>query len=355
MREKMIRVLFPNWVDDHNYNAQSLNAREIALRLDPRRFLSTLFYQRSPDPRLHDHPSIELIRVPPRLGTLKMLAKALTGFDLIFRANMTRFTYLFFHIPERLRRGTAVVDWLEGYESNTRHVTPQWRKYADFIQPRVTRRVAITEYVARKHLEDRGHRAMGIIPVGVDTGLFTPPPKRSREIPVVLFIGTLIARKNPHLVLVAARRFPHVRFIMVGEKRGSLYLRFQRLMDHWNLGNVTLLNPMPQNKLVELMHGSDILFHPSKSEGFPKVVLEGAATGLPAIISGHYEAPAVVDGTTGFQVRRLNEMLNYLELLIENRALRSRMGEAAVKHAQQFDWSLIVRRWEQVFQGIVAE
>jgi glycosyltransferase involved in cell wall biosynthesis len=355
MSKEKIRILFTNWVDVDNFNAQSLNAREIALRLDHRLFHSTLFYKKSPDPRLLNRLSIQLVRVPPRLGTLKMLVRASMGYDIIFRANVILFTYLFLQVPEIFRRGTTIVDWLEGYDPHAhKELSARCLKYSKFIQPRIKHRIGITEYIARRHLEGSGLPCEGIIPVGVDTRSFTPSPHRSNEVPVVLCVGPLIARKNPHVVLMAARRFRSTRFIIVGEKRGSFHLRLDSLMKKWKLTNVTFLDPMPQSDLVRLMHQSDILFHPSRSEGFPKVVLEGAATGLPGLMFDHYEAPAVLDNVTGFQVKTFEELLGRLELLIEDQSLRKRMGTAAVEHVRQFDWDFVVKRWEEVFQRLAA-
>lgn len=353
MGHKQIRILFSNFVDTDNFNAQSLNAREMALRLDPQRFHAMLFYQKQPDPRLTKHASVTLTRIPTRLGTFRMLVRAFKRCDIIFRANPDRFTYFFLHIPEALRQSTTIIDWLEGYDPKAREeVPPQSAKYSDFIQPRVKHRIGITEYVARRYLEDCGLPSEGIIPVGVDTQFFAPPLHRSNEAPIVLFVGPLIARKNPHVVLMAAKRFRNARFIIVGEKRGSFYLRLHSLTNKWRLTNVTFLDPMPQGNLRRLMQQSDILFHPSRSEGLPKVVLEGAATGLPAVILDHYKAPAVLDEVTGFQVKTVRELINRLEMLIENRSLRQRMGSAAVDHARQFDWSIVVKCWEKVFQSI---
>ena len=64
-----VRVLFLVGVDTDNTNAQSLNAREIALRLDPERFQSILWFEREPDPRLRDRTAIRLLKLPSRAKT----------------------------------------------------------------------------------------------------------------------------------------------------------------------------------------------------------------------------------------------------------------------------------------------
>lgn len=86
MAQPKIKILFSNFVDADNHNAQSLNAREIALRLNPQQFQVTLLYQHTPDPRLLNKEWIRLVRLPTRLGTLTMLRQALAQ-DIVFRAN----------------------------------------------------------------------------------------------------------------------------------------------------------------------------------------------------------------------------------------------------------------------------
>ena len=50
MRKQKIRVLFLNFADMDNYHAQNLNAREIALRLDPECFQVTMLVAGLPGP-----------------------------------------------------------------------------------------------------------------------------------------------------------------------------------------------------------------------------------------------------------------------------------------------------------------
>lgn len=351
-----IRILFTNFVDADNFNAQSLNAREIALRLDPKLFHSTLFYERSPDSRLLGRRSVQLIKIPPRLGTLRMLAETLKGYNIVFRANLIRFTYLYLHVPKSFRPRTTIVDWLEGYSpSYSNELDPKALKYYNFIQSRIQDRISITYYVARKSLESFGFQSRGIIPVGVDTRFFVPPPNRQNTVPVVLFVGHLIERKGPQYVVKAAQHFPNVRFVLVGDQRGDFYPTLCSMVKESRLENVVFEAPMNREGLVQLMQSSDLLLHPSFAEGLPKVVLEAAATGLPAIIFDQYQAPAVIDGATGFQVRAFEEMVDRLRLLIHDRDLRLKMGAEAVKHVKQFDWAVVVKQWEEVFQEAVTE
>jgi glycosyltransferase involved in cell wall biosynthesis len=354
LKNHRIRVLFTNLVDTYNYNAQSLNVREIALRLDPERFQSTLFYERTPDPRLVNVPYIRLIKIPPRLGTFRMLAELIRGQDILFRANLIRFTYLYLMLPKMLRKRSTIVEWEEG-PSRPHSIwdgAAALEKRFKFVQARISHRVSMTSWVAETNLQDYGLKTERLIPVGVDTRMFTPPASRDNPAPIVLFVGTLIKRKGPHVVLMAAKRFHEAKFVLVGARRGDFYLTLMRLIKKWNLTNVEILDPLPHSELAKLMQKSDIMLHPSKVEGMPKILLEGGATGLPGLVFDYYHTPSVVDGVNGFQVRDYAELMEKLGMLIENRDLRQRMGQQAITSAKEFDWDVIVRQWEDLFKEV---
>jgi glycosyltransferase involved in cell wall biosynthesis len=128
----------------------------------------------------------------------------------------------------------------------------------------------------------------------------------------------------------------------------------QRRIDQSGLKNVTLEGPKTQSQMLDIMRESDILLLPSRLEGIPKVTLEASATGLPCIVFRDYETPSVVDGVTGFQVRSVEDMMRALGVLITDRALRERMGTAARKHIEQFDWDRVSRQWQSAYLEIAA-
>ena len=349
-----LRILFTHFVDGDNYNAQSLNIREIARRLDPGRFVCTFFFLRNPDPRLVPLPHARLLRIPARLGSLVMVKEALRGHDLLFSPGLdSRFCQLYFQIPKVFRKPTRTIYWIEGgagkcEEEWVRDVRRRFDRYASQMEYFV----GITEAVARASRERYGILAREIIPVGVDTQVFSPVRRPLERKISVLFVGHLIERKKPQLILEAARSFPQAFFRLVGRTRDNFLgiLRAQAAANR--LGNVEFFEPMPQRALAELMHESDILLHPSQTEGMPKVVLEASATGMPAIIFNTYGAPVVMDGVTGYQVSTTEEMLDRLGRLIESPDRRHRLGEAAAEHAKQFEWEIVARRWEDILTRV---
>src|SRR6202165_2789366 len=173
-RTRVIRILFNVRADAENYNAQSLNAREIALRLDAAHFESTLFFERSPDTRLL-REGIRTVKLPRRCKTIRILREMLGRYDFVVYIDLSPSSYSYLHLPRFLRRFTRSVLCIEGTSGNLDGVSTVVRKYADYVLRKADVRTAISQYVAREVQDLWGIKTDFIIPVGVDTKVFCPP------------------------------------------------------------------------------------------------------------------------------------------------------------------------------------
>jgi glycosyltransferase involved in cell wall biosynthesis len=349
-----LRVLFLPPVDADNTNAQSLNVREIVLRLHPERIESTLWYEREPDRRLRERPGIRLLRLPARRKTLRILREMLSGYDLIAYMDYSPACYLFLHIPRMLRGRTKAVLHAEGTSASLVSPPRLLRFLYRGILPRCDEYSGITEFVAKATAATAGRDVRYILPVGVNGRFYTSPPRKENHVPGVLFVGTVIERKGPQLLLQAAMRFPQANFRIVGATRNGFSRTIQQKISELKLQNLVLDGPKSQAEVREIMWQSDIFVLPSRFEGMPKVTLEAAASGLPCIVFRDYQTPSVIDGLTGFQVGTEEEMLARLGQLLQDSDLRTRMGRSAREHALKFDWDTVAPQWENAYLRIAA-
>lgn len=115
----------------------------------------------------------------------------------------------------------------------------------------------------------------------------------------------------------------------------------------WRLGD-TLRLLGHRDDLPTLIGAMDVLVLPSHREGFPRVLMEAAATGLPTVatdIRGCREA--VVDGVTGSLVplRDPGALAQAILRMLGDPALRDRYGAAARKLAEErFDQRMVFER-----------
>jgi D-inositol-3-phosphate glycosyltransferase len=121
---------------------------------------------------------------------------------------------------------------------------------------------------------------------GIDIERFHPPTPAERAraqqnlgIPeskrIVLFVGRLVEKKGVGLFLEVARRLHSYHFLMVGD--GPIRPT--------GINNLTWLPFVPPERMEIVYQAADVLLLPSYSEGFPLVVLEAMAAGLPVIVS----------------------------------------------------------------------
>ena len=355
MRRDLIRILFNVFADTHQINAQSLNAREIALRLDSRRFRSTLFFAREPDPRLANRPGVTTKKVPPRGGSLFIAREMILG----------RYDFIFYFYPGR---ASSIYGYLGDWHAKTVLITPvegsaqqilatpvRDREGLLGILRRSRHRFAITSHIAATMSTVFGINGFEVIPVGVDPTYFLPVDRSSHGLPLkVLFVGSMQPRKEAAVVLDLADSFRQepIEFHLVGGPIGDrkyldglLAEKKRRQLEH-----VVFHGVLSQEGIRDWMGRCDVLILPSRLEGLPKVTLEAAATAMPSVVFRDYQTPSVVDGITGFQVDTVRAASERLSSLLEDPVLRLRLGNGAREHALQFDWNLVAKQWETAFE-----
>lgn len=146
--------------------------------------------------------------------------------------------------------------------------------------------IFISRAVMTEFQHTRYKRLPLFCPNGVDSEIFTyqdaQARMRHRELlgvkgQVALFVGRFTEKKGLESIRFAARSLPRITFLLVGD--GIIR------PDSWGLANVRVQPPVSQSELVRYYGAADVLLLPSVGEGFPLVVQEAMACGLPCLIS----------------------------------------------------------------------
>ena len=180
---------------------------------------------------------------------------------------------------------------------------------------------------------------------GVDTSRFRPDAaaraeiRSALEIPadalVYLFLGRVTRDKG---VLDLARAFATAGadigyLVFVGPDEQGLQPEIERLCD----AQRARLRFVPYTAAPErYLASADVLCLPSYREGFGTSIIEGAATGIPALASGIYGiSDAVVDGVTGLlhPPGAVDAIAGGMRRLAQDSNLRGQLGGAAHQRA----------------------
>lgn len=148
------------------------------------------------------------------------------------------------------------------------------------------RLIFISSEVRRELLGQHASRNSMLLFNGVDTSIFHPAPDLNRSLvrskhglpvnaTVAMFVGRFVEKKGLSILEILARSRPDMHIALVGN--GPIR------PESWGLANVHVLGPQPQETIAELYAASDLLLLPSVGEGYPLVIQEAMACGLPVV------------------------------------------------------------------------
>ncbi|MGD0088536.1 MAG: glycosyltransferase family 4 protein [Planctomycetota bacterium] len=190
---------------------------------------------------------------------------------------------------------------------------------------------------------------------------------------VVGMVGRFVAEKGFPEFLAAAERIARgtgsqpsgrgltaraTHFLAVGHKLAS-----ERAGETWSpplsgplKDSLTVLQD--RDDMADLYAAMDIHVLPSHREGFPRVLMEGAATGLPQVATNIRGCRQTVeDGKTGFlvPVGDAAALAERLERLLSNPALRAGFGTAArAKALAEFDQRQVFAKVQACYEQLIA-
>lgn len=143
----------------------------------------------------------------------------------------------------------------------------------------------------------------------------------------------------------------HLDIIGDGEEREQL----QTLIDGYGIGDSITLCP-PTTDMDAVYRGAAIVAMSSRYEGLPMILLEAQAYGLPIVSFACQCGPAdvVTDGIDGFLVPEgdCDALAQKLATLMQDDAMRQRMGAAARIASERYAEEVIMKKWVSLFKGL---
>ncbi len=182
---------------------------------------------------------------------------------------------------------------------------------------------------------------------GVDTEAFSPQRRRRRDRPFRIgYVGRLTPEKNVRLFAGLERSLlalgeGNFRFTLIGEGCERDWLRK-------NLEFGETPGILRGEALAEAFANMDVFVFPSQTDTFGLVLLEAMASGVPVVVSPETGARVGVrHGVTGFHAPDFDSLTESVRQLMNNEALRRRVGAAARQSACSRVWSGV---FEQLYR-----
>jgi glycosyltransferase involved in cell wall biosynthesis len=184
-----------------------------------------------------------------------------------------------------------------GTDINLFTTYPLIRRWIVYALRRCDHVIAVSEALKRRIVEiGIAPGKIAVIPNGVDTAQFRPLPKdearRTLDLPpgatVLLSVGSLRSLKGFHHLISALNKLRDshdeldLRLYIVGD--GQERENLQRQIDRLALGSfVNLMGRIPHEELQAWYNAADLFCLVSSREGWPNVIMESLACGLPVL------------------------------------------------------------------------
>lgn len=262
----------------------------------------------------------------PKAGLVTMVAACLARVPV----RIHTFTGLVFPTATGLkRRMLMATDWLTC--ACATHVIPEGEGVkADLLNYHIT----------RKPIRVLGHGNVR----GIDLEHYKPMPKEPRNAFIFVFVGRLVGDKGINELVQAFKRLhvecPDTRLVLVGSEEELDPLNPETRAEIEDNGAIEAVGS--QKDVRPFYAQADALVFPSYREGFPNVVIEAGAMGLPSIVTDiNGSREIIIEGENGTIVPPQNSEALYraMKSFVDNPAEVARM----VANARP----LIASRYEQ--------
>jgi glycosyltransferase involved in cell wall biosynthesis len=322
-------ILMYGIFDAENIQAQSRDALNWALFLNDELFKITAFVQNLPDNRLENKKNVKLIRVSKNkyLRHLKMLFYLISPYyNMVLLSMPTSYVLLYLHVIDKVNifKKKIIISLVNRLPYDT--------KFEKILYSEKFHQFAISKQI-KEDFYYLTNRDIQVVHLVYDLSLFFPVsdfPQKER----VACVGSMQIRKNPFLFSNIAKKIPECDFYWIGDGYYSKWIEEKKR--HNSIENLHLIKRLNQIEIADFLRNSLIFLFPSVHEGFPNVIVEALASGLPVIAMNTYGPEAVTDGFNGYVVEDEFDMYDKLKQLLDNRQLLKHMSENAINSSVKY-------------------
>lgn len=172
----------------------------------------------------------------------------------------------------------------------------------------------------------------------------------------VVYAGRLVREKRIDVLIDAFARLhqerPAAQLLIAGD--GPDEGRLRRQVERRQLGNVRFLGLLQKREVQRLLAGADTLVLPSRFEGFPMIVLEALAYGVPVVASDVGGIREILtDGLERF-IWHTNDPEELKRKILDAAGQRAGLRDLCMATASGFDRARVLPRLEELYASVVS-
>ena len=204
---------------------------------------------------------------------------------------------------------------------------------------------------------------------GIDVPTKLPPPGLFRgqwhisaDTKLVLFLGRLVSKKSPDLMLEAFARWQGRNngqqsslLVVAGPDEGDGFRqRLETLAEKLSLnGQVLFTGPLYDDAKWAAYRDADLFVLPSQNENFGNTAAEAVACGTPVLVTDRCGIAPIVDRRAGLVVPHDCAALEGgLEKILDDPALAARLRKGCEEVARSLGWAEPLAQMESLYQEL---
>lgn len=204
------------------------------------------------------------------------------------------------------------------------------------------------------------------IPVSLPSaGAFREKWRISPQARIILFLGRLVSKKSPDLLLDAfalwRRETPHAAdsvLVFAGpEERDGYLTRLKSLAVASGIAdNILFTGPLYDNAKWAAYRDANVFVLPSQNENFGNSAAEAMACGTPVIVTDQCGIAPIVDGRAGLVVPHDSRAIaTALKLLLDGGNLAGQFRDACPGVVRGLSWEQPLSQMEVIYRDVISE
>ena len=173
--------------------------------------------------------------------------------------------------------------------------------------------ILVLNNVSKNHIEKISKKEVKLVPNFINEDeILNYHKKVNQEVKEIIYVGHVVKLKGCLEIIKVATYFPEITFKLMG----YIGKDFEEI----NIPeNVILTGELDREKVIKEMQKADVFLFPTYTEGFPNVILEAMASGLPIISTSVGAIPDIIENKGGIIVEKQNitDLINAIYKIME--------------------------------------
>jgi len=342
---KKIKLFLGAYVNSSN--AQNLNCLALATHLNKDLFEVTTL-------SLYSEPKINLKGVkiqncpwPHQLSVYIMFFWNILKADVVYLPKGELLAFNSFICRFLNKKSFTTIEGIFDQRNTQNAISVSGPRFIKYYH-RYKKRYSITPFLKAYNLQKHALKTESqILYLGTETKRFYYKDKTNFDLKKLIMIGNDLVLKGVEHYFELAKDFKSLEFHLVGS--GNDKIKVEKIIEKQNLKNVIYHGQLSQDQIAHLLKEMQLHLFPSRSEGFPKVILETACAGVPSMVYDDYGASDwLKHNHNGFIVHTFEQMKDSLFELLEHPKTLEKVSKNAIQFGLSYDWSNKIKPWEKV-------